>query len=53
MLFDRDVLIELEAAADRPEQTRSSFWDHELQGFSFSAEGEMKGLTCVGPFVIY
>ena len=48
MLFDRDVLLELEAAADKPEKTRSSFWEHELQDFSFSAEGEMIGLTSVG-----
>ena len=48
MLFDRDALLDLEAAANRPEQTRSSFWDDELKNFSFSAEGDMRGLICVG-----
>ena len=48
MLFDEDILVALEKAADKSERTRSSFWETELEDFSFTAKGEMTGLICVG-----
>ena len=48
MLFDEDILVALEKAANKPERTRSSFWETELEDFSFTAKGEMTGLICVG-----
>ena len=48
MLFDEDILVALEKTANKPEMTRSSFWEYELEDFSFNAKGEMKGLICVG-----
>ena len=47
MLFDEDILVALEKAADKSERTRSSFWETELEDFSFTAKGEMTGLICV------
>ena len=44
MLFDEDILVALEKAADKSERTRSSFWETELEDFSFTAKGEMTGL---------
>ena len=48
MLFDEDILVALEEAADKSERTRSSFWETELEDFSFTAKGEMTGLIPVG-----
>ena len=30
MLFDEDILVALEKAADKSESTRSSYWETEL-----------------------
>jgi hypothetical protein len=46
--MNEDVLNALEAAADEPELSRSSFWESELECFSFTAEGKMNGLICIG-----
>jgi putative sugar O-methyltransferase len=48
MLFGHDVLAALEEGANLPEETRSSFWQEELDGFSFHANGEMTGLISIG-----
>ena len=48
MLFNEDILLALEEAAEKPERTRSSFWEVELEDFSFTANGEMTGLIPVG-----
>lgn len=48
LLFDNEALNSLEAAANQAESTRSSFWEEELKGFSFTSKGEMTGLICVG-----
>ena len=48
MFMNGDVLHALKAAADQPELTRSSFWETELEGFIFTAEGDMTGLICIG-----
>ena len=48
MLFDEEIFQRLESLADQPEKTRSSFWEQELEDFSFTSDGKMSGLICIG-----
>ncbi len=48
MLRDEEALIALEAAADQPEATRSSFWDVEVENFRVAADGGRTGVACIG-----
>ena len=48
MLYNSDALNALEIAADEPEENRSSFWQLELQNFTFTQDGKMDGLICIG-----
>lgn len=48
MLMDRDAFAALAATADRPESSRSAYWEHEVGNFSVDADGTMVGWTTLG-----